>query len=116
MMKKLLGLAVLVLAAGLASPALADHRSAAPASTSVERGAGFEVPTTEVTGRVVDIDREHGALMLQTTEGYLALQGPPEALRDVNVGDMVRVRVALREESPLPSLSEELDRTEQARR
>lgn len=112
-MKKLLGLSVLVLALGLASPALADHNNGAPGPVDQERAEG---PTTEVTGRVVDIDHQHGALMLQTTRGLLALQGPPEALQGVNVGDVVRVRVALREEPPLPSLTEELERTEHVRR
>ena len=115
-MKELLGLSVLVLAVSLASPALADHPNAPPVSTGEQRGSSLEGPTTEVTGRVVDIDHDQGALMLQTARGYLALQGPPEALRDVSIGDLVRVRVALGEEPPLPPLSEELERTEHVRR
>ena len=46
----------------------------------------------------MDIDRARGALMLQTAQGLLALQGPPEALANVSVGDFVWVRLALEED------------------
>jgi hypothetical protein len=115
-MQKLLGLSVLALliveltATGAAR---ADHmRSPVPNNTGSERlenGANASIPereldvarpTQEVMGRVVDIDRARGALMLQTAQGLLALQGPPEALTNVSVGDLVKVRLALDEEEP----------------
>jgi hypothetical protein len=114
-MKKLLGLSVLVLALGLASPVLADHNGA-PAPADEAPSAAVDGRTTEITGRVLDIDHQQGALMLETARGILALQGPPEALDGVSVGDVVRVRVALGDEAPAPSLTEELERTELIRR
>src|SRR5262245_50812605 len=114
-MKKLLGLSVLVLALGLAGPALADHNGA-PASGDESPSAAVDSRTTEITGRVLDIDYQQGALMLETERGILALQGPPQALAGVSVGDVVRVRVALRDEPPIPSVNEELERTELNRR
>ena len=114
-MKKLLGLSVLVLTLGLASPVLADHNGVpAPANEAPDRAVDGQ--TAEVTGRVLDIDHQLGALMLQTAQGILALQGPPEAIQGVSVGDVIRVRVALGEEPPLPPLTEELERTELIRR
>jgi hypothetical protein len=107
-MKKLLGFTALVLAVSLAGPALADHGRDAAGAGDEERGASVDINTAEVTGRVVEIDLEQGALMLQTSRGLLALQGSPEALRDVKVGDLVRVRVALRDEPRLPPLPEQL--------
>jgi hypothetical protein len=114
-MKKLLGLSVLVLALSLASPALADHNGL-PAPAGEPRDGAVDGRTTEITGRVLDIDHKLGALMLQTAQGILALQGPPEAIEGVSVGDVIRVRVALGEEAPMPSLTEELERTELIRR
>lgn len=114
-MKKLLGLSVLVLALGLASPALADHNGI-PAPADEPRDGAVDGQTIEVTGRVLDIDHQHGALMLQTAQGILTLQGPREAIEGVSVGDVIRVRVALGEEPPLPPLTEELERTGLSRR
>ena len=121
-MKKLLGLsAVLVASALLAGPAFADHRTGGgpenvgpenvvPESVGPAPSApDISTPTEEITGRVVDIDHQRGTLMLQTRRGLLALQGPPEALKQVDVGDLVRVKVALGEE-PAESPQENLDR------
>jgi hypothetical protein len=107
-MNMLPGFAALILALSLAGPALADHGGDASGAGEEERGANLDIHTAEVTGRVVEIDHEQGALMLQTARGLLALQGPPEALQDVKVGDLVRVRVALRDEPRLPPLPEQL--------
>lgn len=110
-MKKLLGFSVLVVALGWASPTSADHNGIpAPADEAPDRTV--DALTTEVTRRVLDIDHQLGALMLQTAQGILALQGPPEAIEGVSIGDVIRVRVALGEEPPLPPLTEELERTE----
>ncbi|HEY7650600.1 MAG TPA: hypothetical protein VID04_16515 [Methylomirabilota bacterium] len=114
-MKKLLGLSVLVLALGLASPALAEHNGALD-SADESPSASIDGRTTEITGRVLDIDYQQGALMLDTARGLLALQGPPEALAGVSIGDVVRVRVALSEEAPAPSVSDEREQTEMNRR
>lgn len=104
MMKKLLVLSALValVTGGLAGPALAEHGTGQLRDQL--RGLPDDgLPTGEVTGRVVDIDHIQGALTLQTTRGLLALQGPPEALENVRIGDLVRVRVALGEEGELPA-------------
>jgi hypothetical protein len=106
-MKKLLGLSVLVVALGLAGPALADHNGV-PAPPTEAPDRMVDGRTTEVTGRVLDIDHQQGALMLQTAHGILALQGPPEAIEGVSIGDVVRVRVAFGEEPPRPPITEEL--------
>jgi hypothetical protein len=114
-MQKLLGLSVLALLIvelAAAGAARADHmRSPVPNPTGDERlendanasiperdQPGVAAPTQEVMGRVVDIDRARGALMLQTAQGLLALQGPSEALANVSVGDLVRVRLALEDQ------------------
>jgi hypothetical protein len=115
-MKKLLGLSVLVLALGLASPVLAGHNGAPDSADDSPSAAIDGSTTTEITGRVLDIDYQQGALMLETARGVLALQGPPEALAGVSIGDMVRVRVALGVQEPPPSVTEELERTELNRR
>jgi hypothetical protein len=63
-------------------------------------------PTAEVVGRVVEVDHAQGAIVLETDDGLLELQGPPEALRAVSVGDVVRVLVALRDrETARPPLN-----------
>ncbi len=123
-MKNLLALAIVVLVAGTGLPALAgaDHNATTDPSdgnTATGPPVSKESPkgdflkgdslkvdpndgTAEVTGRVLDVDREQGGLMLQTARGVLSLQGPPEALRDVEIGDVVRVRVALVEDQDSP--------------
>jgi hypothetical protein len=50
--------------------------------------------TAEVVGRVVEINHRRGAIVLETDAGLLEVQGTPEALQAVNVGDVVRVLVA----------------------
>ena len=96
-MKKLLVLLLaLVMGAGLPGMALAEHEGAARSGGTVDES--IDSPNiTEVTGRVLGLDREQGAMMLQTSLGVLALKGPPEALRDVAIGDVVRVRIAMAE-------------------
>lgn len=115
-MKKLLGLSAALVASALwAGPAFADHRSGGSPESTVQpapRVPDVATPTEEVTGRVVEIDHQRGMLMLETRRGLLALQGPPEALQNVVVGDVVRVKVALGdepEEAPL-NMPEPLDK------
>ena len=56
-----------------------------PRMPDVQRGA----EEGRVVGRVLELDRDRGLIALATERGVLVLQGPPEALRSVEVGDMV---------------------------
>lgn len=46
-----------------------------------------------VTGRVLKVNADEGTIVIQTPIGVIALRGPSEDLRDVNVGDIVQVEV-----------------------
>lgn len=63
-----------------------------------------------VTGRVVRVDAQEGTIVIQTPIGVIALRGPKEDLRGVNVGDIVEVEMV---DGENPSASPRLDRDEQ---
>jgi hypothetical protein len=59
-----------------------------------------------VTGRVLRVNADEGTLLIQTSLGILALRGPREDLRDVNVGDIVEVEMI---EGDYPSASPRIE-------
>jgi hypothetical protein len=63
-----------------------------------------------VTGRVVRVNAQEGTIIIQTPIGVIALRGPKEDLRDVNVGDLVEVEMV---DGVHPSASPRLDPDEQ---
>ena len=63
-----------------------------------------------VTGRVVRVNAQEGTIVIQTPIGVIALRGPKEDLRDVNVGDIVEVEMV---DGAYPSASPRLDRDEE---
>lgn len=50
----------------------------------------------EVTGRIVDIDKQKGDIKVQTDRGQLDFYFPPASLQNYNQGDEVRLDVVLR--------------------
>jgi len=62
-----------------------------------------------VTGRVLRVNAEEGTIVIQTPVGVIALRGPREDLRDVNVGDIVQVEMV---DGNYPSASPRLERSE----
>jgi hypothetical protein len=83
---------ILLVLAGSPGAGLAEH-----ARNEIREQLRSDESTAEVVGRVVKIDHAQGAIVLETAGGLLELQGPPEALEAVSVGDVVRVLVALRD-------------------
>lgn len=63
-----------------------------------------------VTGRVVRVNAQEGTIVIQTPIGVIALRGPKEDLRDVNVGDIVEVEMV---DGAYPSASPRLDEDEE---
>jgi hypothetical protein len=63
-----------------------------------------------VTGRVLRVNAQEGTIVIQTPIGIIALRGPSEDLRDVNVGDIVEVEMV---DGATPSASPRLDEDEQ---
>jgi hypothetical protein len=59
-----------------------------------------------VVGRVLKLDRERGLIALDTERGVLVLQGPPEALRSVEIGDVVSLVLNADDETPAASPAE----------
>jgi hypothetical protein len=59
-----------------------------------------------VTGRVLRVNAQEGTIVIQTPIGVIALRGPKEDLRDVNVGDLVEVEMV---DGVPPSASPRLD-------
>ncbi|MDI1448290.1 hypothetical protein [Polyangium sp. 6x1] len=57
----------------------------------------------QVTGRIVDIDKEKGDLKVQTEQGQLEFTFPPASLQNYNEGDQVRLDVVLRPAQPQPA-------------
>lgn len=47
----------------------------------------------DVTGQVVGMDRVQGVMALFTEHGVMYVEGPPEALEGVKVGDVIEVSV-----------------------
>ncbi|MDI1476613.1 hypothetical protein [Polyangium sp. y55x31] len=54
----------------------------------------------EVTGRIVDIDKQKGDVKVQTDRGQLDFYFPPASLQNYNQGDEVRLDVVLRPAQP----------------
>jgi len=63
-----------------------------------------------VTGRVLNVDAQQGTLVIQTPLGVIALRGPSEDLRQVNVGDIVEVEMV--GDDNAPSASPRMDEAE----
>ena len=59
-----------------------------------------------VTGRVMRVNAQEGTIVIQTPIGVIALRGPKEDLRDVNVGDIVEVEMV---DGEHPAASPQLD-------
>lgn len=59
----------------------------------------------QVTGRIVDIDKEKGDLKVETERGQLEFNFPPASLQNYNEGDQVRLEVLIRpaqQQQPAP--------------
>jgi hypothetical protein len=63
-----------------------------------------------VTGRVVRVNAQEGTIVIQTPIGVIALRGPKEDLRDVNVGDIVQVEMV---DGEYPSASPRIDQSDE---
>ncbi|MDI3289670.1 hypothetical protein [Polyangium sp. 15x6] len=59
----------------------------------------------QVTGRIVDIDKEKGDLKVETERGQMEFNFPPASLQNYNEGDQVRLEVLIRpaqQQQPAP--------------
>jgi len=96
-----------------ATPIPDDSRP--PRDTAVSPGERSTESDTEaprvVTGRVVRVNAQEGTIVIQTPIGLIALRGPKEDLRDVNVGDLVEVEMV---DGAHPSASPRLEPDEQS--
>jgi hypothetical protein len=59
-----------------------------------------------VTGRVLRVNADEGTIVIQTPVGIIALRGPREDLKDVNIGDIVQVEMV---DGSYPSASPRLE-------
>jgi hypothetical protein len=106
-MKKLLALGLALAVAGVAGLAHAEHgtdvthpnldRPERPAPQSMPDGQP-EIPNGAVIGQVLAVDPDNGAVLLATEEGVLALQGSPEDVAELEVGDVIAVQLEEDEE------------------
>ena len=87
--------------AAVAPPAQDTDRPALAPSPDMTQDA-----QQRVVGRVLQLDRERGLVALSTQRGVVVLQGPPEALANVNEGDVVAVTVNSDENIPSASPAE----------
>lgn len=104
----------LTLAGSVLAAAVPDTRPQPPREglvTPNERTteADSESPRV-VTGRVLRVNAQEGTIVIQTPIGIIALRGPKEDLRDVNVGDVVEVEMV---DGAYPSAAPRLDQDEQ---
>src|SRR5688572_10564704 len=83
----------------------AERRPPPEASSERSTESDSESPRV-VTGRVVRVNAQEGTIVIQTPIGVIALRGPKEDLRDVNVGDIVEVEMV---DGAHPSASPPLD-------
>lgn len=93
--QKLSALAVIGMTA-IAVPAFAAQPSGAPGDITPPPGRSQQesVPDSaqdRIRGKVLQIDREQGLVMLATDEGALVVQAPPQELEAIDVGDTVSV-------------------------
>ena len=100
--------------AGSVPAALTPPESRPPADLARPLQERTTEPDSEtprvVTGRVVRVNAQEGTIVIQTPIGVIALRGPKEDLRGVNVGDLVEVEVV---DGIPPSASPRLDEDEQ---
>ncbi|TKD02029.1 hypothetical protein [Polyangium fumosum] len=64
----------------------------------------------QVTGRIVDIDKEKGDLKVETERGQLEFNFPPASLQNYKEGDQVRLDVVIRpaqQQQPAPQPKQE---------
>jgi hypothetical protein len=96
-MKMALIALALLASIGVAAPALAvDDR----ALETLPHGDALDPDVVE--GQVVALDPPSGQLLLATAAGVLALQGEPEDVADLEVGDVVMVRIeGISDERPM---------------
>ena len=103
----------LTLAGSVPAAPIPDAERRPPRETGIpnERSTQSDSDSPRVvTGRVLRVNVQDGTIVIQTPIGVIALRGPKEDLRDVNVGDIVEVEMV---DGDYPSASPRLDRDEQ---
>ncbi len=73
-----------------------DTKGGRHPGTSASTTGGY-VGEHEMTGTVTDVDKDEGRVSLDAEGQKLDLHFPPSALRNVNKGDRVSVRMSIRE-------------------
>jgi len=100
----------LMLSGSVPAAPIPDDEPRPPRETTVsprERSTESDTDSPRVvTGRVVRVNAQEGTIVIQTPIGVIALRGPKEDLRDVNVGDLVEVEMV---DGVPPSASPRLD-------
>lgn len=106
-MKKLFGLmaaAALTATAGFVMAEGAQQQPGAGQQQGMQqpqKQAQGQLKQHQVTGRIVDIDKEKGDLKVETEQGQLEFKFPPASLQNYNEGDQVRLDVSIRPAQPL---------------
>jgi hypothetical protein len=100
----------LTLAGSAPAVPMPDDGARPPHDRATARTERTTEPETDgprvVTGRVMRVNAQEGTIVIQTPLGVIALRGPKEDLRDVNVGDIVEVEMV---DGEHPSASPRLD-------
>ena len=106
---------LMVAAGSVPATPIPDDEARPPRDTAVSPGERSTESDTDaprvVTGRVVRVNAQEGTIVIQTPIGLIALRGPKEDLRDVNVGDLVEVEMV---GGAHPSASPRLEPDEQS--
>jgi len=102
-MKKLLGLmaaAALTASAGFVMAEGDTHQQKGAEQQQPKQGgqkqAAAQLKHHQVTGRIVDIDKDKGELKIETNQGQLEFDFPPASLQGYSEGDEVRLDVSIR--------------------
>jgi hypothetical protein len=91
-------------------PSSPGDRVIVPPSTDEDSSGSASIPNTDgngiasqrVMGQVMALNMETGQVLLKTRAGMLALQGAPEEVQKLNVGDVIVVELREATENPSP--------------
>jgi len=84
---------------GIAVAALLSYGGvAASAQSSAKPTAGQH----EMEGEITKVDAKNGWVHVKTSEGTMIVHFPPSELEDVQKGDTVMLRLALKDNGPAP--------------
>jgi len=87
---------------GVAVAALVSYGGVVASAQSSATRATQAAGQHEMQGEITKVDAKNGWVHVKTSEGTMIVHFPPSELQDLQKGDTVSVRLALKDNGPAP--------------